>query len=430
MQFLARHGSAGQMTCYEWRISVPLAAVTTTNPLDSSVTFPDLGGASCSCTFSLRSANGFEALWTAQTSGPSLATDALSSAEFYWTTEDGQNGALVSSVVGQIRQEWPNETSQSLSLTVLWAVLEHAAAVSDGQFISPTHSFFLLRLRFTSVAPLGLAAPGRRQNTGAMSAQDEFRLERLADMQTSPLSHDVRLCISTTGSSAEYLWADSRTLSHFSAYFRDLFPSGFNDANKRTLAEHSCETVKVEADDNVDAADDSDAEDAEMTEAEDTTQTSLPPDWRFYSISIPGFSRRTWRVVLLWMSTSTCLFAPLKSSPSSTSSESTNSSSLAASPKSVYRLAHYLRIPPLTALALTELQRQLSPSIAAIELFASATVEFDEIREVVVAYTIAHWDEVVKTSEYKDAMDKCRRGELALSGPLTAALLPYLLRPA
>lgn len=249
-------------------------------------------------------------------------------------------------------------------------------------------------------------------------------------MHTSPFSHDVRLCVSTTDSSAQYLWADSRTLSHFSAYFRDLFPSGFNDANKRTLAEHSSETVKVETDDNVDAADDSDAEDAEMTEAEDTTETSLPPDWRFYSISIPGFSRRTWRAVLLWMSTSTCPFAPLKSSPSSTTPESANSSSLAASPKSVYRLAHYLRIPPLLSLALAALERQLSPPLAAIELFAGATTEFDEIREVVVGYTVKHWDEVVKTSEYKDAMDKCRRGELALSGPLTAALLPYLLRPS
>lgn len=181
MQSRARLETTVKAVCYDWRITVPLGGLAANGPLELSAAFPDSVEASCSCRFNPSTADAFSATWTAKTSLPSIPTHCVLNAELYWTKKSGTGGVLISWRVSEYRQKWPTDDCESFTLNAGRESVQRAEGESRGKFAWGTHLFFLLRLRFTSVAPLRSAPPEIADIGRATGAQDRFRLERVAD---------------------------------------------------------------------------------------------------------------------------------------------------------------------------------------------------------------------------------------------------------
>lgn len=154
------------------------------------------------------------------------------------------------------------------------------------------------------------------------------------------------------------------------------------------------------------------------------TRPLIPRNMRV--VPITGTSYRTFRAFLAWTYAGTVDFAPLTSSflsKSSCSSSSTTSatkrrrqalaplSSLhpsrptPVSPKSLYRLAHFLDIPSLQSLALSALAERLTVEGVAAELFARPALgeAYDEVLDYEVDFARENWGEVKVSRAMKDA---------------------------
>ncbi|GAA6040208.1 hypothetical protein JCM8097_004184 [Rhodosporidiobolus ruineniae] len=85
----------------------------------------------------------------------------------------------------------------------------------------------------------------------------------------------------------------------------------------------------------------------------------------------------------------------------------------AASPKSVYRLAHVLELDQLASLALSNFRSQLTPSNAAAELFSPLCHLYPDARDVVLDYIAAasNRQAVLASEEMKEKMASVERGE-------------------
>ncbi|ORY88836.1 hypothetical protein BCR35DRAFT_350750 [Leucosporidium creatinivorum] len=217
------------------------------------------------------------------------------------------------------------------------------------------------------------------------------------------------------------LWANSAFLAEKSPYFKDLFASGFAEGSLRT------ESTRLEKDDDgawrMSTFDDSDDETDTVPPSSspiktegDVTSSSSPVKSEagcgspFREIIITETAFTTYRALLVYLQTAHIDFAPLLSSfnadisfpPAATRRKMKittrrldgMSLPLPASPKSIYRLAHLLSLPDLSAQALAALSSQLTPSNVLYELFDSVSGTYDEVQQVELEYAIKHWKEV------------------------------------
>lgn len=90
------------------------------------------------------------------------------------------------------------------------------------------------------------------------------------------------------------------------------------------------------------------------------------------------------------------------------------------SPKSIYRLAHYLEIDKLSKLALANFESQLSCLNVIHELYSDIASHSPEIRDIALDFVVLYWDEVRGTRAYSDVM---RRGEQEGIDGVTGLLL-------
>lgn len=175
----------------------------------------------------------------------------------------------------------------------------------------------------------------------------------------------------------------------------------------------------------------------------------IPPHMRI--VPITGTSYRTYRAFLAWLFTGTVSFAPLTSSfqyPSSpslplplgpaspTAAAAQRRAALAplralhpsrphpVSPKSLYRLAHFLDTPSLASLCLSALGDALTPECVAHELFAPPAMGevYDEVWDVEVRYAEDNWDDV-RDSEAMGAAAERMRNEGGAGAHELATLL-------
>ncbi|GAA5863416.1 hypothetical protein JCM1840_007519 [Sporobolomyces johnsonii] len=172
-----------------------------------------------------------------------------------------------------------------------------------------------------------------------------------------------------------------------------------------------------------------------------TSTTNEPP---FKLVTIRDTAYTTYRALLLWTQTGYIQFAPLTSSFHFASDgvraygaaleergdtlkllAASNGSLrlLYPSPKSVYRLAHFLEVDRLAKLALDNLATQLTPQNVAVELFSEVSSCFDEVRDVALEYAVANWKVVVKAPATQELERKAQAGELDGSAASTALLL-------
>lgn len=78
----------------------------------------------------------------------------------------------------------------------------------------------------------------------------------------------------------------------------------------------------------------------------------------------------------------------------------------------MYRLAHLLSLPDLSAQALASLSSQLTPSNVLYELFDSVSGAYDEVQKLELAYAIEHWKEVKGSPAMLLAEKRVELGEL------------------
>ncbi|GJN89133.1 hypothetical protein Rhopal_002107-T1 [Rhodotorula paludigena] len=154
------------------------------------------------------------------------------------------------------------------------------------------------------------------------------------------------------------------------------------------------------------------------------TRPLIPRNMRVVPIS--GTSYRTFRAFLAWTYAGTVHFAPLTSSFLSASSSSSSNTTSATkrrrqalaplsslhpsrptpvSPKSLYRLAHFLDIPSLQSLALSALAERLTVEGVAAELFARPALgeAYDEVLDYEVDFARENWEEVKVSRAMKEA---------------------------
>jgi hypothetical protein len=173
---------------------------------------------------------------------------------------------------------------------------------------------------------------------------------------------------------------------------------------------------------------------------EATSKTSIPRK----TITIKDSTYTTYLSVLLWIGTGFIRFAPLKSTytfpskapiaegggPQSRAqyllesiSGSKSTLPLPASPKSVYRLAHYLGLEDLTKLALNDLAKKLGPTNVTHELFGDVATNYPEVRQLCLEKMVKNWAAVSTSKTFKAAKARAEAGELDVGLILAVELM-------
>jgi hypothetical protein len=148
---------------------------------------------------------------------------------------------------------------------------------------------------------------------------------------------------------------------------------------------------------------DSDDESDKVALALAATRTSrtIPAGVREIVVDFTAYT--TYHAVLIWMlygyiefsQLSQVSFAPDISSikTRSASTEVDHALALPASPKSVYKLAHFLELPDLMALALDNLKSQLTTNNVLYQVISDVAVH-DEVFDAIAAFAKSRWQTI------------------------------------
>ena len=179
------------------------------------------------------------------------------------------------------------------------------------------------------------------------------------------------------------LYSNSDLLSTASPYFKTLFDSGFSEETSQALP------TPVEAPLNTRPRTrpfhDSDDE-------RDEANLCAPPSTpkATYRIEVTESSYITYQAVLHWIHTGLIQFAPL-TSMRPPPPPSAIPAALLTSPKSVYRLADFLDLPALKALALAAILSQITATNAIVELTSSVSALYEPLQAALLDYTALNW---------------------------------------
>ncbi|GJN91228.1 hypothetical protein Rhopal_004246-T1 [Rhodotorula paludigena] len=274
-----------------------------------------------------------------------------------------------------------------------------------------------------------------------LSEQQRYRLSFSfvqKDLQHLPQPHDVRLFFPRVGDAGGELWAPSAMLSASSPYFKDLLSSADFAESRSLTAADALAKIDMKMLPTRDHDDSDDETDAILARDKRISICDLSdhPSFSFRQINVLDTPYTTYQAVLRYLQTGTLLFAPLSSTckPIEPSAKSDREAKLSryeqeytcavtpASPKSVYRLAHFLSLPDLEDKCLRELRINLSPHNAAHELFDNASVLYDAWRQVVLEYVLKSWEEVSQASSWTDMLDRIERDEVPGSSAIMVRL--------
>lgn len=247
--------------------------------------------------------------------------------------------------------------------------------------------------------------------------------------------NDVRLYFPREG---KELWANSDVLKSASPYFKAALTSGFTES----IAATSSECTKGSASDTILDFEDSDEEssgdedDSILSTTRQEAQLSDSCGEAYQTITVSQATSKTYEAVLNWIVTGDITFARLSSResdatvPSSTSdgtikvpmtlidgrplpsrSPTPAHTSLSASPKSLYRLAHLLDIPQLQLISLVNIYSQLTTENVLYEVFSDVAGAYEVFRSLVVDYAVERWAAVKLTSSFSELREMAEDGE-------------------
>ncbi|BGP45317.1 hypothetical protein JCM10450v2_001135 [Rhodotorula kratochvilovae] len=280
-----------------------------------------------------------------------------------------------------------------------------------------------------------------RQEQAAALQQRQLSARYLARITSTPSPFDVCLDFPRLG---RQLWAVESTLRS-SPYLASLLTSDFMEGASSTSEPLS--STKQDVDPYT--FDESDDE-ADAFFVDKGGVSSPQPTAPYKRIVVKDTSYTTYRAVLLWMQTGHIEFAPLHSSfrkdgetvavaqaarlealqqppfssPSAAPSvPSTAQIPLAASPKSVYRLADLLSLDTLKSLALANYLSQLGPPSIAYELYGDVATCYAPVRDAILEYVVERWSEVCDAPATREMEDRAAAGELPAAAMGTAMLL-------
>jgi hypothetical protein len=233
------------------------------------------------------------------------------------------------------------------------------------------------------------------------------------------------------------LWASSKVLVDQSAYYRSLLGSNFSESTTHTSPEGS-DTPESKADETIRLYEESDDEtDAQFADEIAKRACESVPNLPHKKVIINDAAFSTYQAILVWMSSSYIRFAPLRSRMENNASDENESrlqdiikmveanpeTSLPASPKSVYRLAHLLELKDLQEAALANLSSQLTAHNAATELFSDVASAYPAFRDVVLKYVVKKWSGVRASEAWKKIKEQADGHMLPAGAAYTALLL-------
>lgn len=235
---------------------------------------------------------------------------------------------------------------------------------------------------------------------------------------------------------ATKLWASSKVLVNHSAYYRSLLGSSFSESTTHTSSENT-ETPDSK-DETCRLYEESDDETDEQFADEIAKRAcESVPNLPHKKVVINDAAFTTYQATLVWMSSRYIRFAPLRSRMETNASDKTESrlqdivkmvkanpeTSLPASPKSVYRLAHLLELKDLQEAALANLCSQLTAHNAATELFSDVASAYPAFRDVVLKYVVKNWSGVRASEAWKRIKEHADGHMLPAGAAYTALLL-------
>ncbi|GAA5894791.1 uncharacterized protein JCM6883_002210 [Sporobolomyces salmoneus] len=228
------------------------------------------------------------------------------------------------------------------------------------------------------------------------------------------------------------LWVTQATLATISPYFETLFTSEFAETTQLTEVAESSEVDHEEAEDDLPGMEAHDFDDSDI-ETDVLTKSTFndpedPQSMKYMTIKITQHTCETYLNLLCWVGTGQIEFAPLRSTfiyPSASAANRAEnprsrsellskamSNSLPrvpspVSPKSMYRLAHFLELNgDLGTLALSNFASQLTVENVMYELYTDVASKYTEIQDIAFSFAVKHWSSVRKTQAYKDVLQR------------------------
>ncbi|GAA5844573.1 hypothetical protein JCM9279_006351 [Rhodotorula babjevae] len=276
--------------------------------------------------------------------------------------------------------------------------------------------------------------------------------ERVHDMATKPLPHDVRLFFpGNHGRPDAELWTTERFLTASSTYFWFLLRSG--DAETVTIGVKRARTrsstveqaaasrrLLYKAPASKELAEDSDREVDVLTfqgkigEAPPALHDPLEDgEFPYKQVTIEQACYTTYRAVLLWLSTGyiqlTSAFAAAPNPHEARTASllafvEENGLPAPVSPKSVYRLASIVGLAELKSIAMRYVRDEaLTVSTAPAELFSELARDYVEWRTMVLDWIMERWEEVEVSDGWTAMMQKVGKGEVDGAAPIVVEVL-------
>ncbi|GAA5820078.1 hypothetical protein JCM11251_005472 [Rhodosporidiobolus azoricus] len=268
----------------------------------------------------------------------------------------------------------------------------------------------------------------------SMSEETPLSVARFAGFSLTPTPHDVLIKFP----SGRQIWS-SEALLRLSPYFTDLFSSGFIESTSSDKG--ATQKKKGKADFIEKAFEDSDDE---VDSASPPIKGTFPavPSFPFKTINVTEAAFSTYLALICYLQCGSINFNRLKSAlpPATTTpkpkgrkrARASNAPApaplpLPVSPKSVYRLAHFLSLPALCMLALDNFRSQLTTSNATVELFDTFCSLYPEARDAVLDFVVSNKKEVLDDEVTKKKLEQLE-GEDAEISAAESALLARLAR--
>ncbi|KAK4697755.1 hypothetical protein P7C70_g8161, partial [Phenoliferia sp. Uapishka_3] len=264
---------------------------------------------------------------------------------------------------------------------------------------------------------------------------DDYSSKRCTSWVTGATDSPRYLDVTFGFDGGRVLHSNSTFLSAESSYFKTLFSSGFSE----TLRQPQIETPNPPSDllpthangKRPRASEDSDTEVDPPTLHPPTTSYRIKVKDTSYITDREDTSYITDREVLRWIHTKKIEFAKLKSTRSEDNvqphaMDSTNATIpiiVPASPKFVYRLAHYLELNQLQSVALASLLEQISVTNVADELRSEVSALYEPIQEALVYFAATNWEKVQESEGWKKLEKNFEEGDVELAATFPKMLL-------
>lgn len=189
-----------------------------------------------------------------------------------------------------------------------------------------------------------------------------------------------------------------KLLKNSSEHYRTLFDSGFLESEGTSATP----VIQLELLDGTTSKDTIPFEDSD-DEHDSISDEAIQPE-KIYRIYESQTSYKTYRAFVFFLETGTVKFSSLKSSiPLSGSDTMVGRPEQVpeGSPKSLYRLAHFLDIKSLRKLALENFCSQLTTENVVQEIFSQASIVYTELNEVAFKFAKGNLTKVLRSEGKK-----------------------------